>query len=151
MNSKYYGAKQVSIADRAIDGLFGGLAAGALMGVVMVLAGLLIGITPPEILQRFSSGQGDTPQAGALLHLSVSAVYGVIFSLLMSLLPPQAREIVPGWLAGLVYAGLLLALATGIILPGLRSPLGELPPWLLGLGHFVYGIVLGWRANPKSG
>jgi hypothetical protein len=147
--SKTYPMNNSTLADRAIDGLFGGLLAGVVMAVMIVLGWLLIGETPATLLERFSPGQSITPAAGVLMHLAVSGVYGVGFSLLVGGFPRRIREQIPGWLVGLAYGVFLLALAVNLLLPGLRSALGEQPLWIIALGHAVYGIVLGIKAYPK--
>jgi hypothetical protein len=119
------------------------------MGLVIVLGWVLIGEAPTGLLERLNPGQPITPAAGVLMHLAVSGVYGVGFSLLSSAIPLRLREQIPGWLAGLIYGGFLLALAVNLLLPGLRSTLGEQPLWIIGLGHAVYGILLGIKAYPK--
>ena len=148
--SKTYRINDGTLADRAIDGLFGGLLAGAVMGLVIILGWVLIGETPAVLLERSNPGQSITPVGGVLMHLAVSGVYGVGFSLLSSAIPRRLREQIPGWLAGLVYGGVLLSFAVNLLLPGLRSTLGEQPLWIIGLGHAVYGIVLGIRAYPEG-
>jgi hypothetical protein len=149
VESNTYRINDKTLADSAIDGLFGGLLAGAVMGVVIVLGWVLIGEAPATLLERFSPGQSITPAAGVLMHLAVSGVYGVGFSLLASGIPRRIRAQIPGWLAGLIYGGLLLVLALNLILPELHSTLGELLLWIMALGHAVYGIVLGIKAYPK--
>jgi hypothetical protein len=135
--------------DAAIDGLFGGLLAGLFMAFVLVLAGLLAGEAPLTVLERFSTGQSSNPLAGSLLHLAVSSIYGLIFSLLVNSLPRRWLQVLPGWLAGVLFAMLLFLLAQSTLLPALRSPLSELPWWVMASGHLVYGLVLGGRAYPK--
>jgi hypothetical protein len=147
LNSKYVSIKYDSPADRAIDGLFSGLLAGILMGVVMMLGGIVVGENPVDILQRFGTGQYSSPLQGVMIHLAVSGVYGVVFSLLYSAVPYRVRSRIPAWLAGLGYAMLLMVLAVNVILPGFNSALGELPVWVLGTGHAIYGIVLGWHTS----
>ena len=137
--------RQNSIGDAAIDGLFAGLIAGILMILVIILGGLLAGETPTTILARFSTGQSASPLAGGLLHLAVSGIYGVVYSLLPFGIPAIFRNRLLGVLAGLGYGLILLGLAVTVLLPGLRSPLEDLPIWVLALGHIVYGIVLGLR------
>jgi hypothetical protein len=137
--------RKSTASDAAIDGLFAGLIAGIFMILVIILGGLLAGEPPAEVLGRFSTGQAATPLAGGLLHLAVSGIYGVVFSLLVHWMPLGLRKRLPGWLVGLVYGALLLGLAVGVLLPGLRSPLAELPLWVLALGHGAYGLVLGLR------
>lgn len=132
-------------SDAAVDGLFAGLMAGVIMLLFLILAGLLIGEAPDDLLMRFATGQDPNPLTGGLIHLAVSGIYGGVFSLLIHALPNRLLDHLPGWLAGLLYGGALLLLAMNIILPGLRSPLQELPLGVLAAGHAVYGIILGWR------
>lgn len=138
-------AQKNSTSDAAIDGLFAGLMAGAVMILAIMLGGLLSGESPTQVLERFSTRQTTTPLAGGLLHLAVSAIYGTFFSLLVHWLPRGLRKRLPGWLVGLFYGLLLLVAAVVFLLPGLRSPLVELPLWVLALGHSAYGLVLGLR------
>ena len=84
------------------------------------------------------------------MHLAVSGIYGAIFGLLTYLMPRRLFVRTPGWLAGLIYSAVLLLVALGILLPGLISPLAELPTLSLALGHVAYGLVLGWRALPGT-
>jgi len=141
--------KSKSFEDAAIDGLFGGLIAGVLMILVLILAGLVTGDAPASVLARFHTGQAANPWSGSLIHLAVSGIYGVIFSLLVFLTPGKLIARLPGWLVGLVYGLLLLALALNVLLPGLRSALQEMPWGVLAVGHLVYGLTLGWRVYPE--
>jgi hypothetical protein len=149
MGAKPLSSKSQSIGDAAIDGLFGGLIAGVLMILILILAGILAGDTAAGILSRFSTGQEANPLTGGLVHLAVSGIYGVVFSLLIYGLPVQILGRFPGFLVGLAYGIILASLAVNILLPGLKSPLRELPLGILLLGHAVYGAILGWRVYPE--
>ena len=142
--------KPKDAGEAAIDGLLGGMFAGLLMGLTILLTGLLAGETPTSVMERFTTGQAATPLSGSFAHLAVSSVYGVVFSVLVYGLPRRWLSIVPGWLAGLLYAALLLLLAVSVLLPGLQSPLNQLPLWVLAAGHAVYGVVLGQRVYPQK-
>lgn len=137
--------KARSASDAAIDGLIAGMFAGIVMILVIILGGLTVRLPPLMVLTSFGAGQATTPAGGALVHLSVSGIYGAFFGLLAYWLPQHLYKRLPGWLAGLVYAAGLLLMALGFILPGFTSPLANLPVWLLALGHGAYGLVLGWR------
>ena len=143
--SKSAPIRRESASDAVIDGLFAGLVAGILMIVVIILGGLISGESPASVLGRFSTGQAASPAAGGLLHLAVSGIYGGLYGLLEYWMPSGLRSRLPGWLMGMVYSLLLLVLAFTVLLPGLGSPLVELPLWVLALGHSVYGLVLGLR------
>jgi hypothetical protein len=151
MDSNYYETKESALADRAIDGLFSGLFAGAVMGLLMALSGFLIGENPGSVFARFNLGQSPSFATGVLMHLGISGVYGVLFVLLSMVIPDRLRKLLPGWLVGLAYAAVLLALALNLFVPGLQSTLADLPEWVLISGHSVYGIVLGIKAFPRAG
>ena len=138
-----------SFSDKLIDGLFGGLLAGIAMALAMMFAALVFGEDAVSILGRFSTSQLTTPLNGLIGHLAVSGTYGAIYGSLLGVLPGALRRLIPGWLAGLVYAALLLGLALGFVLPGLRSPLAEVPRVVLASGHLVYGLILGWRVSTR--
>lgn len=134
---------QPSAGEAAVDGLIAGLLAGIAMLLALLGAGFIAQIMPAAVLAHFGAGQANTPAGGALVHLSISGIYGTLFGLMIHWLPMLRR--LPGWLAGLVYGSILLFLALGIILPGVATSLRDLPAWLMALGHAVYGLVLGWR------
>lgn len=71
-----------TIGDVAVDGLLAGMAAGLAMAGVVLVAGLLGGSGAAETLGRFDPGSDGSPVVGALLHLAVSGLYGVVFALL---------------------------------------------------------------------
>jgi hypothetical protein len=149
MNILSISKKDKTTGEAAVDGLLGGLIAGVLMILIFILAGLIAGETPAGVLERFATQESSTPLMGGLVHLAVSGIYGVIFSLLVFWLPVSILRCVPGWLCGLFYSFLLLVLAVNVILPGLRSPLQEMPLPTLAVGHLVYGLVLGRRVYPE--
>jgi hypothetical protein len=151
MDSNYYETKESTLSDRAIDGLFSGLFAGAVMGLLMAMAGFLIGENPGSVFARFNLGPSPSHANGVLMHLGISGVYGVLFALLSMVIPGRVRKLMPGWLVGLVYASILLALALYLFVPGLLLSLADLPEWVLISGHAAYGIVLGVKAFPRAG
>jgi hypothetical protein len=103
------------------DAAIDGLFGGLIAGVLMILVLILTGLVT-----------GDAPT-----------------SVLIFLTPGRLLARLPGWLVGLVYGLLLLALAMNVLLPGLRSALQEMPWGVLAVGHLVYGVVLGWRVYPE--
>lgn len=136
-------------------GIVGGLIAGLAMGLVFQFLGLMSllgGLTGSPSLLR-----------GWLLHLAVSALYGLSFALIVSYQP--LREQFPtfgGHVAlGLVYGAGIVAVTFGFLIPfgvellGLEESefvqrlvpgptVGEmLPALLLGIAHLIYGLVLG--------
>ena len=80
---------------------------------VLIPVGLLAGNTWRQALNVFCPFGQDAPLLGLLLHLGVSAVYGIVFGLVQPLIPQR----LPGWLAGLGYGVLLFALAELVLLP----------------------------------
>ena len=142
MSENKINIRNLASGDRAVSGLLSGFTGGLVMAVIIVLVGLVAGDSWLETINRFNPfGQGS-PVQGVLLHLGVSAVYGIVFGLLLPILPRR----LPAWLAGLAYGLLLFGLAQLVILPGTGSGLAGLPLWGLAAAHGVYGLVLGMRS-----
>jgi hypothetical protein len=133
-----------SAGNLAVDGLIYGLVSGGAMSLSLAALALLTGETLGAILEDFSSSGLTSPVQGLLSHLAVSAIYGMLFGVLIwpVLLRFSSAKMI-GLLGGLVYAILLLLLAQIVILPATDSPLAQLPFWQWALGHGVYGLVLG--------
>ena len=133
-----------SISNLAVDGLIYGLIGGIAMTISLAAFALIPGKTPNTYLERFSVSGLTSPMQGLLSHLAVSAIYGVLFGMLIW---PVLARISPAKfisiIGGLVYAVILLLLAQTAILPGTGSPLAQLPFWQWVVGHVLYGLVLG--------
>lgn len=139
-----------SIGDAAVDGLFFGLVAGMLMGLILTIFGLVTGESPAAMLTRFDASGQTSPWTGALLHLAVSAIYGILFALVWKIARPLLARL-PLLIGGLSYGIVLFIVAEVLLLPGTQSPLLGIPVWLFGLGHIVYGLTLGWLMHRRSG
>lgn len=135
--------------DAAVDGLLSGVAAGALMVTFLLLAGWAAGHSWDWVLRQFDPGLTPAPLTGAVTHLAVSGVYGILFA---GLWRPVARAWpwLPGWLAGLGFGLLLWLLA--LLVTSARSGAGG--GWLQGIpvvqlaaAHALYGLALGWLVS----
>jgi hypothetical protein len=137
----------VSFGDSAVDGLLAGAGAGLLMAVYLTAAGVVSGQSLAAILAQFDPSPDPSPATGALAHLAVAGVYGVIFALAWNGLR-RIWPVGPGWLAGLVYGVLLWGVALLLLrLPGGATPeswLAGVAPIHLAVAHWLYGLVLGW-------
>ena len=71
-----------SIGDAAVDGLLNGVVAGVVMAIYLMISGVLTGTGMAATLNAFDLGQGTSPVRGALIHLAVAAIYGMVFSLI---------------------------------------------------------------------
>jgi hypothetical protein len=121
-----------------------GLVAGLVMALFLALTGLLSGTPLLATLGYFDPGRAGSWLTGALAHLAVSAIYGLIFGLLLRLviaIRPSLWRL--PWLWGAVYGLMLLGLARGVVLTAVASPLVHIAAWQLGLAHLLYGLVLG--------
>ena len=101
-----------TFGDAAVDGLLVGGAAGILMAIYLVAAGLVRGDAPIAaivvILGRFDPGPARAALTGALVHLAVAGVYGLVYGLGRHLWNHSQRlGRAPGWLTGTAY-GLLI-------------------------------------------
>jgi hypothetical protein len=142
-HTKDFTRSNTQAGDAAVNGLIGGVLAGMLMLVLLILLGLVSGQAPGLVLGRFSSSQEALPLRGAMLHLAVSGVYGVLFGLITWIIAPGRRLRIPFWFAGTVYGLLLWLLAWYVLLPGLDSPIIATPVIHLFLGHLLFGASLG--------
>lgn len=131
--------------DAAVEGLLAGVGAGIAMAAWLVLAGLLAGEGPGRVLARFDPAVAAAPVTGAMIHLGVSAVYGLLFGVLHRLIGRGRLTGQPaGVLLGLAYGLALLFVAQRLTLTGAGAPLREIPALHLAAAHLVYGVVLGW-------
>ena len=146
MNSdKSLTRQAVSLGDAAVDGLIYGLVAGAAMAAYLIGAGLLAGTDVATMLARFDAGDASSPVRGALMHLAVSGVYGMLYGLIARGL--RARMRLPGVWMGILYAAVLFVIAEALLLPGTHSPLLAIP-WLhFAIAHVLFGVALGFLIN----
>lgn len=124
-------------------GLIGGLVMGVLFSVLM----------PPVIENAIPALVGLTGGiAGWVVHMSISAVFGVVF--VAALAHPRLAAIAESMEGvvslGLAYGVILWAVAAGVVMPLWLSAVGfPNPPPLPNLGliglltHLVFGVVLG--------
>ena len=133
----------ITDADAAVSGLFGGLLAGAVMLVVLVASGLVLGTSPEVVIGRFDPLGKMMPGLGAVAHFSVSAVYGLIFGVLWKLARRLPWIQQHDWWLGPVYGLVLFLAAHYVLLPEGGSNLVMVPPLQFLAAHLVYGLVLG--------
>jgi uncharacterized membrane protein YagU involved in acid resistance len=132
-----------SIGDTAVSGLLGGLLGGLAMALVIVLFSLGAG-QGLAYLGDFSTGTPVPPLQGLLMHLAVSSIYGMVYTLVRRATRVDRMKL-PGWVAGLTYALILWAFAVLVLLPAAKSLMLTLPWVVFFTGHIAYGLVLGLR------
>lgn len=129
--------------DTAVDGLIAGVAAGLVMALFLALAGFLSGTEPQVTMGYFDPAQAGDWRTGLLGHLAVSAIYGVVFALLMRLavwIRPSFFQ--QSWLWGIAYGLVLHGLATGVMFTTVATSLTRIAAWQIGAAHLLYGLVL---------
>jgi hypothetical protein len=139
--------KEIKFSEAAVEGLFAGLLAGLGMAAYLAVTALIRSEALGALFNRFNPAQTASPLSGLLLHLAISSVYGILFSLVWYLASSLQRFAPSAWQAVVLGAGygvLLFLLAWYILLPAGHSPLRQLPLWQFGLAHLVYGLILGW-------
>lgn len=132
------------MGDTAVDGLIAGLPAGLGMVIFLIAVGWFGGRLPLVTLGYFDPAQGGNWLTGLLAHLAVSAIYGVVFALLlgaMGRIRPSLSRLGVVW--GVVYGLALLAVAYGVWFTAVPSPLAQIAAWQIASAHVVYGLVLG--------
>ena len=142
--------RETKVGDTAVDGLIAGILAGVGMALYLVLLGLLTGLAPAVMMGRFDPGMSGGWLTGLLTHLAVSGIYGVVFALFFAgMVRIRSSLLRFGWLMGLVYGLVLLAMARGVLLPMADSPLLQISTAHLLIAHVVYGLVLGFAVSRK--
>lgn len=129
------------------SGVLAGLVGGAVMGVIMtLLSPSTIEVAIPALV-GLSGGL-----AGWVVHMSISAVFGVAFAALMvrTSLRRYADSVTGSTAAGLAYAVVLWLVAAGIVMPVWLDAVGfAAAPPVPNLGtinlvsHLGYGLFLG--------
>jgi hypothetical protein len=136
--------KRFNVGDAAVEGLLNGIIGGLVMALTLTIFSLINGDAPAALFSQFATEDTVSPAAGALLHLAVSGVYGMVFGVIALKLAIVQRWLPRfGWLIGLAYGVILWAAGSFILLPATGSPLLMIPSLLFGFAHLVYGIVLG--------
>ena len=86
-----------------------------------------------------------SPLTGAMIHLAVSAVYGLLFGVIYRLIGRGRLAGEPaGLLLGLVYGLALNVVAQGLAATATGSTLREIPALHFAVSHLVFGAVTGW-------
>lgn len=138
-------AKNVTLGDSAVDGLLGGIAAGIVMAIFLIVANLFGG-DGFAVLTRFDPNRAS-PLVGTLMHLAVSGVYGAAFGIGAKWVSPFN---VPMWLVGILFGVALFALAELVLIPTSHSALAGISFVHFGIAHLIYGLVIGWIISRNS-
>ncbi len=142
--------RRYTAGDAAVDGLLAGAGAGIAMAVYLVVIGLLTGEGPARMLARFDPAGSASPVAGALIHLAVSAVYGLLFGIIYRLVGRgRLAGRAAGVLLGLAYGLALLLVAQALTLTGAGATLRGIPTVHFAIAHLIYGGVLGWLISRR--
>ena len=158
--SKNYLVKPVRVADAAVDGLVAGLGAGILMAFFfLAVQWALYAESPGATLARFDPGAQPTAMTGLMVHLAVSAVYGLVFGFVYWLLDrwlPQSRG---GWLTagiGVLYGSAIFLVAVLTFSQRAGPAYFGFSPLVFWLAHVFYGGPLAmlvsrmWRKLPAA-
>ena len=131
--------------DAAVDGMLAGAVGGIAMAGVLIVSAWLTGEGPVRMLTRFAPVGSASPLTGAMIHLAVSAVYGLLFGVIYRLIGRGRLAGEPaGLLLGLVYGLALNVVAQGLAATAAGSTLREIPALHFAVSHLVFGAVTGW-------
>lgn len=127
---------RMSALDAALSGLFIGALAGIPMAVYMAAA---------VLLGSYIFYPGIAISSFVVMHVAVSSVYGLAYSVGFNFLAGFLRKVPSAGLAvlaGVGYATLLLIIAILIILPAARTAQFEIPLVHIAAAHYIYGVFL---------
>lgn len=153
--------RRASWGDVALWGAIAGLVGGIMMAMLLMIVDLVrgVGFWHPMYLMAafFNPAWAHTSDfalgpllAGFLLHLFNSALFGVIFALLVRFVLPKPLSLIVGVILGMAFALGLLLFNTFALLPGVDVALlravtatGGMFAWWI-VAHLLYGAGLGW-------
>ncbi len=116
-------------------GVLGGLLGGAMFGALMQMMKMI-----PAVAMLVKS---NSISVGWTVHLGISIFFGIVFALLISVLPNLKFN---GALLGAVYGMALWVVGSLVLMPArLHMPLFDLNAmaWKSLMGHMIYGGILG--------
>lgn len=119
-------------------GIWGGLAGGAVFGIMMAMMGLL-----PMVAMLVGS---ESSTVGFIVHMVISAIIGILFTIFLG---AQVKSVGSGIGWGLVYGVIWWVLGPLLIMPvwlgmGVQLSAAGVQVAIPSLfGHLVYGLVLG--------
>ncbi|WP_304454735.1 hypothetical protein [Nocardiopsis sp. YSL2] len=116
-------------------GAVAGIVGGVVFGIVMATTGMLSTVA-------MLVGSNDAV-IGGVVHLAISAVFGVVFGLLAGVIGDRMWSVMA---AGLVYGLALWVIGGLVLMPAFLGmplfPMGEMSMWSL-FGHALFGLVAG--------
>lgn len=128
-------------------GIVGGLLGGVVFGVMMTMEMRMV----MEMAIPGMYGLSESLELGWLIHLVHSAIFGVIFAMLLSI--DTLRDVLDGGMkvtaAGIAYGLAVWVIAASIVMPlwvNAMMDMGESVPNFMpesAMGHAVFGAVLG--------
>lgn len=140
-------------------GAIGGLIGGMVMAMVAMLYTLVAQgdlLAPLKQMGatffRSDSGSAGSLVAGLVLHMMMSAIFGIVFALIVR---GRAAGFGPLIAGGLIFIGVEWAVARFIVLPIVDAPLVATFGAIGGIvAHAMYGVVLGlwlaWKISTDS-
>ena len=76
-------SQRITIGETAVDGLISGIWAGIAMAFFIIIAGWMAGDSLLVSVRRFSINPTTTPLITVITHVAISAVYGLLFALII--------------------------------------------------------------------
>ena len=112
----------------------------------------MIGATIPAYRPPAMTFAAGPTLVGLLIHMMVSAIWGLIFaSLAASLFPRAIRDAGRSTIGGLVL-GVVVWVVTGLLIgPAIDPALRLAPPLHYFIGHLVYGLITAWLMTAWTG
>lgn len=124
-----------ALPTRLVAGVVGGLAGGAVFGILMQMMGMM-----PMVAMLIGS---EAVAVGWLVHLFNSALFGAIYAVLFG---AWADRLGTGALIGLGYGVIWWILGALLIMPawlGMGVFQLNTMAWQSLMGHLLYGLILG--------
>jgi hypothetical protein len=151
LKNRFSAADEPASAEIFKAGVISGLIGGALMAAWAMVATSALGLGPfavPQLIGAAFRGPeallkgASTIALGVMLHLIVSAAFGVLFTMLVRRDTPRGIAV----LAGVAYALGVFVLMTFVVVPVVNPVMSNRVSMMIGtvlMMHVLYGIALG--------
>lgn len=117
------------------NGVVGSLAGGAVFGMMMTMMDMM-----PMVAMLVRS---ESVVVGWLVHLVISAIFGVVFGALLANVAVSRFLLGMGWGVAAWVGGALVLMPLFLGMPKMVLNLSGSTPWFSLVGHVAYGFVAG--------
>jgi hypothetical protein len=137
---------KTTVASIIIPAVLGSIAFGIVMSLTL---GAVLLVAIPGMYGLTGISTTLAVLVGWVIHISHGTVLGVVFGVVVTLVPACGKHLKLGLAAGIVYGVFLWLVLATFVMPiwvgaatGMSPPVPDIQPWSL-VGHILYGAFIG--------